>query len=65
MRPRQSVSDLSRLYALEAGDFIATGPPVGVGLGHKPPIFLKAGDVMKLGIDGLGVQEQRVLARDD
>lgn len=61
----QIVSYLSQFYALEAGDFIATGTPAGVGLGHKPPVFLKPGDVMRLGIDGLGVQEQRVLGWED
>lgn len=61
----QMVSYVSRFYALEAGDLIATGTPAGVGLGQKPPVFLKAGDVMKLGIDGLGVQEQKVIAWGD
>jgi 2-keto-4-pentenoate hydratase/2-oxohepta-3-ene-1,7-dioic acid hydratase in catechol pathway len=41
---------------------IATGTPPGVGMGQKPePIFLKAGDVMRLGIEGLGIQTQRVV----
>ncbi|WP_342249124.1 fumarylacetoacetate hydrolase family protein [Sphingomonas sp. OTU376] len=62
---RQIVSYVSQFYMLEAGDFIATGTPAGVGLGHKPPVFLKAGDVIRLGIDGLGVQEQRVFGWDD
>ena len=45
------------------GDIIATGTPPGVGLGIKPnPVFLKAGDVMTLGIEGLGEQRQRVVA---
>ncbi|ODU71269.1 MAG: hypothetical protein ABT11_03555 [Novosphingobium sp. SCN 66-18] len=62
---RQIVSYLSRFYALEAGDFIATGTPAGVGFGHKPPVFLKPGDVMTLGIEGLGMQEQRVIGWGD
>jgi 2-keto-4-pentenoate hydratase/2-oxohepta-3-ene-1,7-dioic acid hydratase in catechol pathway len=56
---------LSQFYALEAGDLIVTGTPAGVGLGQKPPVFLKPGDVMRLGIDGLGIQEQRVGAWED
>lgn len=58
---RQVVSYLSRFFELEPGDVIATGTPAGVGLGLKPPQFLKAGDVVKLGIDGLGVQEQQIV----
>ena len=47
---------------LEPGDVIATGTPPGVGLGIKPePKFLKAGDVVRLEIDGLGVQEQKIV----
>jgi 2-keto-4-pentenoate hydratase/2-oxohepta-3-ene-1,7-dioic acid hydratase in catechol pathway len=42
------------------GDVICTGTPPGVGMGMKPPQFLKAGDVMSLGIEGLGVQRQTV-----
>jgi 2-keto-4-pentenoate hydratase/2-oxohepta-3-ene-1,7-dioic acid hydratase in catechol pathway len=45
------------------GDVISTGTPAGVGLGHKPePLYLKAGDVVELGIDGLGRQRQSVRA---
>jgi len=54
------VSDASQYVVLEPGDIITTGTPPGVGLGMKPPLYLKPGDVMRLGIDGLGVQEQRV-----
>jgi 2,4-diketo-3-deoxy-L-fuconate hydrolase len=46
---------------LEPGDVIITGTPPGVGLGMKPPQFLKAGDVVRLGIDGLGEQQQKVV----
>jgi 2,4-diketo-3-deoxy-L-fuconate hydrolase len=42
------------------GDVISTGTPAGVGMGLHPPVFLKAGDVVELGIDGLGRQRQRV-----
>ena len=51
------ISDLSRFMALEPGEIISTGTPPGVGLGQKPPVFLKAGDVMELGVEGLGSQE--------
>jgi len=44
------------------GDVITTGTPPGVGLGMKPPQFLKTGDVITLGIDGLGEQKQKVVA---
>ena len=45
---------------LQPGDVISTGTPPGVGLGFKPPRYLKGGEVMRLGIEGLGVQQQRV-----
>jgi 2-keto-4-pentenoate hydratase/2-oxohepta-3-ene-1,7-dioic acid hydratase in catechol pathway len=48
---------------LEPGDIITTGTPPGVGLGMKPPVFLKNGDTIRLGIDGLGEQAQKVVAR--
>ena len=54
------VSHLSQLCTLHPGDVISTGTPPGVGMGMKPPVFLKAGDVMELGIDGLGTQRQEV-----
>jgi 2-keto-4-pentenoate hydratase/2-oxohepta-3-ene-1,7-dioic acid hydratase in catechol pathway len=47
---------------LEPGDVITTGTPPGVGAGMKPPRFLKAGDTMTLGVDGLGQQTQHVVA---
>ncbi len=56
------VSYISRHMTLNAGDLITTGTPPGVGLGRKPPLFLKPGDVMELGVDGLGEQRQRVIA---
>lgn len=52
------VSYISQFMTLLPGDVISTGTPAGVGLGFKPPIFLKAGDVVELGIDGLGTQKQ-------
>ena len=51
----------SQFFVLNPGDVIITGTPPGVGLGMKPPQFLKAGDVVRLGIDGLGEQEQKVV----
>ncbi|WP_458759834.1 fumarylacetoacetate hydrolase family protein [Afipia sp. TerB] len=55
------VSYLSEIMTLQPGDIITTGTPPGVGMGMKPPQFLKAGDVMTLGIDGLGEQRQQVV----
>ncbi|MGO4332366.1 fumarylacetoacetate hydrolase family protein [Cupriavidus sp. M-11] len=56
------VSYVSRFMTLHPGDLICTGTPPGVGMGFKPPRFLKAGDTMRLGIDGLGEQTQAVVA---
>ncbi|TNH38005.1 fumarylacetoacetate hydrolase family protein [Paracoccus haeundaensis] len=56
------VSYVSQFLILEAGDIITTGTPPGVGLGMAPNVFLKAGDEMHLGIDGLGAQRQTVVA---
>jgi len=55
------ISYLSRFMALQPGDVIATGTPPGVGMGLKPPLFLKAGDVIVLGGNGLGEQRQTVV----
>ncbi|CEI54146.1 2,4-diketo-3-deoxy-L-fuconate hydrolase [Acinetobacter bereziniae] len=55
------VSYLSQFMSLQAGDVISTGTPPGVGLGQKPPVYLKAGQVMRLGIEGLGEQRQKVV----
>jgi len=55
------VSYLSRFMALEAGDVITTGTPPGVGMGMKPPRYLKGGEVVRLGIVGLGEQTQKVV----
>jgi 2-keto-4-pentenoate hydratase/2-oxohepta-3-ene-1,7-dioic acid hydratase in catechol pathway len=56
------LSYVSQFMTLLPGDLITTGTPPGVGLGKKPPVFLKPGDVMRLGIDGLGEQQQKVVA---
>ena len=56
------VSYLSQFMTLHPGDIISTGTPPGVGLGFNPPRYLKAGDVVELGIDGLGQQRQDVIA---
>jgi 2,4-diketo-3-deoxy-L-fuconate hydrolase len=58
----QIVSYLSRFMTLEPGDIICTGTPPGVGLGRKPQRFLKKGDTLRLGIAGLGEQQQDVVA---
>jgi 2,4-diketo-3-deoxy-L-fuconate hydrolase len=58
------VSYISRFMTLYPGDLISTGTPPGVGLGQKPPLYLKAGDEMRLSIEGLGEQRQRVYAWD-
>jgi 2,4-diketo-3-deoxy-L-fuconate hydrolase len=63
--PAAIVSHLSQFMTLRAGDLITTGTPPGVGLGVKPnPVFLKPGDVMRLGIEKLGEQQQTVHAWD-
>ncbi|MGO4570912.1 fumarylacetoacetate hydrolase family protein [Microvirga sp. 2TAF3] len=61
----QIVSYVSHFMILEPGDVITTGTPPGVGMGMKPPRYLKSGDVIDLGIDGLGVQRQRVVAFEE
>jgi len=55
------VSYLSRFMSLQPGDVISTGTPPGVGMGQKPQVFLKGGEVMRLGIEKLGEQRQKVL----
>ncbi|MER9216288.1 fumarylacetoacetate hydrolase family protein [Mesorhizobium sp. M0663] len=61
---RHLISYISQFMALEPGDIITTGTPHGVGLGMKPPVFLKPGDVVELGADGLGRQRQTVVLRE-
>ena len=58
------VSYLSQFMSLQPGDIISTGTPPGVGMGMKPPRYLKAGDVVELGIESLGTQKQSVRADD-
>ena len=55
------ISYVSRFMSLQPGDVISTGTPPGVGMGQKPPVYLRGGEVMRLGIDGLGVQTQKVV----
>ncbi|MEI2734836.1 MAG: fumarylacetoacetate hydrolase family protein [Rhodoblastus sp.] len=59
---KKIVSYISHFMTLDVGDVIVTGTPPGVGAGKKPPVFLKAGDTMSLGIDKLGEQACRVVA---
>ena len=56
------VSYLSQFMSLQAGDIISTGTPPGVGMGQKPPLYLRPGQTMRLGIQGLGEQTQRTIA---
>jgi 2-keto-4-pentenoate hydratase/2-oxohepta-3-ene-1,7-dioic acid hydratase in catechol pathway len=56
------VSYLSQFMSLHPGDVISTGTPPGVGMGQKPPRYLKAGDIVELGIEGLGSQKQTFVA---
>ncbi len=62
---RHLIAYVSQFMTLYPGDLLITGTPPGVGLGHKPPLFLKAGDVMHLGIEKLGEQRQNVVAWHD
>jgi 2-keto-4-pentenoate hydratase/2-oxohepta-3-ene-1,7-dioic acid hydratase in catechol pathway len=59
--PQFLVHYLSQFMSLQPGDVISTGTPPGVGLGQKPPIYLNEGDVVELGIEGMGVQKQVVV----
>jgi 2-keto-4-pentenoate hydratase/2-oxohepta-3-ene-1,7-dioic acid hydratase in catechol pathway len=56
------ISYVSRFMTLLPGDIISTGTPAGVGLGFNPPVYLKDGDIMELGIDGLGTSRQQCVA---
>ncbi|MBC8268521.1 MAG: fumarylacetoacetate hydrolase family protein [Rhodospirillaceae bacterium] len=58
----QIISNLSQYMTLMPGDVISTGTPPGVGLGHKPPLYLKPGDVVELGVEGLGQQRQELIS---
>ena len=57
----QIVSYLSQCMSLQAGDIIATGTPPGVGHGMNPPVYLQSGDVVRLSVEGLGLQQQQVV----
>jgi 2-keto-4-pentenoate hydratase/2-oxohepta-3-ene-1,7-dioic acid hydratase in catechol pathway len=59
---KKLVSYISEFMSLLPGDIISTGTPPGVGLGQKPPVYVKAGDTMRVGIEGLGVQQQATRA---
>jgi 2-keto-4-pentenoate hydratase/2-oxohepta-3-ene-1,7-dioic acid hydratase in catechol pathway len=59
------VSYLSRFMSLHPGDVITTGTPPGVGFGQKPPVYLRQGNVVRLGVAGLGEQQQRVIAEPE
>ena len=61
---RKIVSYASQFITLHPGDIITTGTPPGVGMGRKPPVFLRAGQSMRLGIEGLGEQAQQVVAAE-
>ena len=61
-KPAFLVSYISQFMSLQPGDVISTGTPPGVGMGQKPPVYLKPGDVMRLGVEKLGEQQQRVVA---
>jgi 2,4-didehydro-3-deoxy-L-rhamnonate hydrolase len=56
------ISYLSQFFSLQPGDVVSTGTPPGVGMGQKPPVYLRPGQTMRLGIDGLGVQTQTTVA---
>jgi 2-keto-4-pentenoate hydratase/2-oxohepta-3-ene-1,7-dioic acid hydratase in catechol pathway len=56
------ISYLSQFMTLLPGDIISTGTPAGVGLGMNPQVYLKPGDVVELGIDGLGISKQNIKA---
>lgn len=56
--PAVIVSYISQYMSLQPGDIISTGTPPGVGLGQNPPVYLKRGDKISLGVEGLGEQHQ-------
>ncbi len=58
------VSYVSRFMSLQSGDIISTGTPPGVGMGQKPPVYLRPGQIVRLGIEGLSEQRQRVAAEE-
>lgn len=62
---RHLVSYISQFMSLQPGDVISTGTPPGVGMGQKPQVYLKPGNVIRLGVEGLGEQRQQVVAYSD
>jgi 2,4-diketo-3-deoxy-L-fuconate hydrolase len=60
-KPAFLIAYVSRFMTLMPGDIISTGTPPGVGMGQKPPVWLQPGDVVELGIEGLGRQKQTVV----
>jgi 5-carboxymethyl-2-hydroxymuconate isomerase len=63
-KPAFLIAYVSRFMSLHPGDIIATGTPPGVGLGQRPPVFLNVGDRICLGVQGLGEQQQVVVAEN-
>jgi 2-keto-4-pentenoate hydratase/2-oxohepta-3-ene-1,7-dioic acid hydratase in catechol pathway len=61
---KKLVSYLSEFFTLHPGDVISTGTPSGVGMGMKPPTYLRPGQTVRLGLEGLGEQQQRTVADD-
>jgi len=61
---KKLVSYVSRFMSLQPGDIVSTGTPPGVGMGQKPPVYLRAGDVVRLGVEGLGEQQQTVVVEE-
>jgi 2-keto-4-pentenoate hydratase/2-oxohepta-3-ene-1,7-dioic acid hydratase in catechol pathway len=59
---KKLVSYLSDFMTLHPGDVITTGTPPGVGMGRKPPVYLRPGQTVRLGVEGLGEQRQRVVS---
>ncbi len=62
---RHVVSYISQFMSLQPGDIISTGTPPGVGMGQKPQVYLKPGQTIRLGVEGLGVQHQKVIAYNE
>jgi 2-keto-4-pentenoate hydratase/2-oxohepta-3-ene-1,7-dioic acid hydratase in catechol pathway len=62
---RTLVSYISQFMSLLPGDIISTGTPFGVGMGFDPPRYLRSGDVVELGVEGLGMAQQRVIAYEE
>ncbi len=62
---QESISHISQFMTLLPGDIISTGTPFGVGMGLKPPLYLKSGDTVELGIEGLGISKQNVIGYSD